>query len=1047
MSGRLACGMRAASDLALVRFTVVPLLLSATGAIAQAPTGSRIAFDLIGVNDGLPHAIVECFLEDQRGILWVGMQQGLAVYDGSTFVPVDLTEDGAPIGVRAMTQDHEGTIWVAAEQGPVRVDPVSRRADLLRIPDSLRSGIETMWFHAVAVTKPGEILFGANQGTYFLDTRTRTFRALRDAEGNIVKTFWRYLRADPARQGVWVSTHDQGLAFYHAPTGNLHVRGAAVAFSPLIGESMVSLCPDGHGGFWCSDRATGNICHWDGSGSTIRRWDHVPGDADMKVSRAWHLHRDSRGRIWGSAAQPGGFMFDPADSTAVAFPANAPTGGLPRGSLNDVYEGDNGELWVANYLGIAIHDPAQPQPRIYDLVDHDASPSAPRIWSMEFSGDSAVWCAMGEFGLVQVDLRTDEVRAVPFEGLTVAEPFAWDVLPQGDRIIVACSSDVLEWHARTRRWRKLIVLDEHGDLPKPGRRWLSGGRDGTVWMGLDLLKLAHFDPRTGESVMHVPDSTRKGALRYENTYCAVSMPDGRTWFGGNIYGLTYHDAKTGAWTDLRADVAEHRLRVGRIVGMAAASDSVLWLASDGAGLIRYHIPSGSYTHYDHRHGFTELGLYSVVIDGHGRVWTDSDERIFCFDPVTERAMVVDPNSSTGGDAAKWTLAISGSGLLAMNIGRELAVFDADEVGNAPIPPAPVLTRVHVDGTAIDAGPEGSIAMHYGDTLLELRYGAMLPPGRIQRYAMRINGGSWSESKEGVVNLRGIAPGQYVFELKVMNNEGRWGAVTTVQVRMDPPWWLTIWARIVFALLLAAVIVLIFRARLNWVRKRERAQEEQARQVNELKLQALRAQMDPHFIFNCLNSIDSFIIANDREQASHYLGRFAKLIRLILQHSDSTRVPLEREVEMLKYYLELEALRFKTPFTFEVTVDEELDGEPVELPTMLIQPYIENAIWHGLRHKEGPGHLRVSFALRNDQLECVVEDNGIGRDAAREINRARSGGHRSMGMRVSADRLKLYGELEQGASRVAITDLTYPDGTAAGTSVVIDIPIFGENNEE
>jgi sensor histidine kinase YesM len=269
----------------------------------------------------------------------------------------------------------------------------------------------------------------------------------------------------------------------------------------------------------------------------------------------------------------------------------------------------------------------------------------------------------------------------------------------------------------------------------------------------------------------------------------------------------------------------------------------------------------------------------------------------------------------------------------------------------------------------------------------------------------------------------------------------------LRVVILPPWWQTLVARIAFALALAAAIVLVFRARLNWVRRRERAQEEQARQLNELKLQALRAQMDPHFIFNCLNSIDSFIIANDREHASHYLGRFAKLIRLILQHSDSTRVPLEREVEMLKYYLELEALRFKTPFTFEVRVDEELDGEPVELPTMLVQPYIENAIWHGLRHKETPGHIRVGFTLHGDQLECVVEDDGIGREASRAINRQRSGVHRSMGMRVSADRLRLYGELEQGASRVTIQDLVHPNGSPAGTRVTILIPLLGSSDPE
>lgn len=1023
-----------------MRALVLLLLFS----ISQSLNAQRITFDLFGVDDGLPHAIVECFLQDKQGLLWVGMQQGLAVYNGEDFIPVDLSEDGAPIGVRGMTQDADGIIWVAAEQGPVRVDPVSRKAELLRVPDSLRFGIQTMWFHAVAVTRPGEVLFGANQGTFFLDTRTRTFRGLRNRAGEMVRTFWRFMEEDSARHGVWISTHQWGLVFYHPSSGKLYERDGDRSISPLIGEHVLSLCPDGSGGFWCGDRRNGNLCHWNGVDGTVRRWDHVPGDSSMKVSGTWYLGRDGRGRIWGSGSAPGGFMFDPADSTAMVFPVNASSGGLPRGSINDLYQGPNGEIWIANYMGIAIHDPVQPQPQLFEPVDRKAAPSAPRIWALEFTGDSILWCGMGEFGLVRVDLRTDEVRNIALPpGLQ--EPFVWDVLDHKGLLYVACASDLLEIDPRTLRTRKVKVVDETGGPPAPERRWLASDPDGSIWVGLWPLRMVNVDPRTDQCVVHVPDSSREGALRYDNCYGAVSTKDGRTWVGGNLHGLTYFDKRSGEWLDLRADVAERRVSVGRIVGITASSDTVLWLASDGAGLIRYDIPTGKYTHYDHRHGITELGLFSVAVDGRGRIWTDSDERIFCFDPVTEHAMVVDPYSSTGGIAAKWTLGMSRGGLVAMNIGREVAVFDADAVGSKRVPPAPVITRVLIDDAVVPV-VNGSIDMPYGRQQIDVRFGAMLPPGYIRGYAMRLNGSEWNEGSEGMVSLRGLEPGSYDFELKVVNKEGTWSPVTRLRVKMDPPWWQTLTARIVFALLLAAAIVLIFRARLNWVRKRERAQEEQARHVNELKLQALRAQMDPHFVFNCLNSIDSFIIANDREQASHYLGRFAKLIRLILQHSDRTRVPLEREVEMLRYYLELEALRFKVPFTWTLEVDEQLEGEPVELPTMLIQPYIENALWHGLRHKTTAGHLIVAFALKGDAIECMVEDNGIGREASRELNKERSGVHRSMGMQVSADRLRIYDELQQGASRVEVNDLKDADGNACGTRVLITIPMLGREDE-
>lgn len=1036
---------RKGRHLAPMRRAVIPSFFFAATLFGQGQLPPRITFDLIGVNEGLPHALVECFLEDDRGSLWVGMQQGLAVYDGNDFVSVDIEADGSPIGVRNLTKDGHGIIWVAAEQGPVRVDPVSRRAQLVSIPDSLKQGVETLWAHAVVVTGPNELLFGTHVGTFFLNTVTRTFRGLRYPDGAPVKTFWRDMLADTVRHGIWITTHDRGLVFYHTATGRLYVGEGDRAFSPLIAEKVVSLCHDGDGGLWCSDPRTGNIWHWDGTSSAVRAWDHVPGAPGTSLSTAWFLGRDRNGRIWGSASKPGGFRFDPKDGSAVVFDSeDLSAGSLPYGTIRNLYHSPSGEVWLANLLGIAIHDPAQPQMRFFDVLSGGRSG---RIWSMEFSGDSLLWCAMGEEGLARIDLSTGAVTRIPLVGRTDKHPVIWDVLPRGDAVIVSSDDDVWSIDVRTTQAMWIHVRDTTGTAIPRGRTWLSHDADGTIWKGVNLFAMVNFDPRTGRGRVHRPDSLTPGGMRFDNVYGAASAKNGSLWSCGNLRGLTWFDRKSGHWTDLFADVREHRLRVGRLVGITASSDSVLWLASDGAGLVRYDIPTGAYTHYDHRHGITESGLVAVAVDARKRIWVISDERLFCFDPIKERAVVVGPRGSGNEVASKWILGTSSGGLLAYNVGRSVAVFDANPVGNLRTPPAPILAQVLVDGIPMALTGEDSLVMRYDNEQLEVHFGAILPPGWILAYAMREPGGSWVEYKEGRINLRGLQPGEHTFQFRLVNLAGEPGPPTTLNVMIPPPWYQTLAARILFAVLLAMGIVLVFRARLNWIRKRERAQEEQARQVNELKLQALRAQMDPHFVFNCLNSIDSFIIANDREQASHYLGRFAKLIRLILQHSDSTRVPLEREVEMLRYYLELEALRFKTPFTFEVVMDEQLEGEPVELPTMLVQPYIENAIWHGLRHKESAGHLSVTFALRDDHLECVVEDNGIGREASRRINEQRSGIHKSMGMRVSADRLRIYGELERGASRVMVEDLKDPQGSATGTRVIINFPLMVKETEQ
>ena len=206
-------------------------------------------------------------------------------------------------------------------------------------------------------------------------------------------------------------------------------------------------------------------------------------------------------------------------------------------------------------------------------------------------------------------------------------------------------------------------------------------------------------------------------------------------------------------------------------------------------------------------------------------------------------------------------------------------------------------------------------------------------------------------------------------------------------------------------------------------------------------------MDPHFIFNCLNSIDKYILMEQGEKASHYLNRFARLVRLILNQSDSVRVPLEKEAEMLRYYLELEAQRFKDPFSWEVKVDPSLLPAEVELPTMLVQPYVENAIWHGLQHRPGSGKLLVEFRRLGNDVECVIEDNGVGRDASARINAERGRVHQSKSMQVNADRMKLFAETHSSGVRSEIMDLKDEQGIAIGTRVHLVLPIDGSDDEQ
>ena len=225
---------------------------------------------------------------------------------------------------------------------------------------------------------------------------------------------------------------------------------------------------------------------------------------------------------------------------------------------------------------------------------------------------------------------------------------------------------------------------------------------------------------------------------------------------------------------------------------------------------------------------------------------------------------------------------------------------------------------------------------------------------------------------------------------------------------------------------------------------ERSKAELRQQAAELEMQALRAQMNPHFIFNSLNSINRFILQNNKTLASEYLTKFSKLVRMILQNSQAPLIPLESELESLQLYLELETVRFDHHFEFKINIHDDLDISSVKVPPLIIQPYTENAIWHGLMHKEEKGHLSIDIEQSNDELLLKITDDGIGRKEAAILAAKSTTRHKSMGLKITADRIAMLQRLDRNESTVTINDLVHADGSAAGTEVVIKMPLIYEN---
>jgi tetratricopeptide (TPR) repeat protein/anti-sigma regulatory factor (Ser/Thr protein kinase) len=223
--------------------------------------------------------------------------------------------------------------------------------------------------------------------------------------------------------------------------------------------------------------------------------------------------------------------------------------------------------------------------------------------------------------------------------------------------------------------------------------------------------------------------------------------------------------------------------------------------------------------------------------------------------------------------------------------------------------------------------------------------------------------------------------------------------------------------------LAAVLIFVF---VMLRHKNEKLKLSQ--RASDLEMQALRAQMNPHFVFNCLTAINHFVLANETDKASQYLTRFSRLLRMVLINAGKAVITLEEEIAVLELYLDMEKLRFKDAFDYTITCDETVQPSMVNLPSFILQPFCENAIWHGLLHKEGKGRLDIHCSMHDKLLRCTITDNGIGREKAASLKTISVKEHISLGQALSAERLGLYNGKKTDIASFTIQDLKDHGGT-------------------
>jgi two-component sensor histidine kinase len=289
----------------------------------------------------------------------------------------------------------------------------------------------------------------------------------------------------------------------------------------------------------------------------------------------------------------------------------------------------------------------------------------------------------------------------------------------------------------------------------------------------------------------------------------------------------------------------------------------------------------------------------------------------------------------------------------------------------------------------------------------------------------------------------IDPGSYNFRVIGSNNDGIWNTEgASLNIYISPPFWQTVWFKTLMILPGGGLLFLIFYV----VKQREKRNSGIRERMIELRIQALRVKMNPHFIFNTINSIQYFLSSNEKERALSYLSKFARLMRLTLEFSDKTIISISEEIESLRLYLELEKLRFEDKFEYEINVDPAINMPGMMIPNLLIQPYVENAVRHGIQNSNQNGKVSVKLQKEKDQINYTIEDNGIGIKHSLELKHESDLKDRPHGMDITLDRIRLLNSRQRENHVLEITDLSEEDDSKSGTRVSIRVPILNRKRE-
>ena len=1016
---------------------------------AAAQQKADYIFRHINQSDGLLHTVVNSIVQDSKGFIWILTPNGLQRYDGSRFVnyPYDVSmanfiKNSSDANLFADKKNN--CLWIMSSE--------IAKLDLQKnkfIPYPVEKIMTDSSFTFNSYKDPaGTATLVGDFGIYQHDKASNKLLPLYTSASFLAPGKSNLFIVDKTNEESWISSWP-GLTLFSKKTNSIYTHEYNPIGHPLLQlmdkKELRGMLIDSKENYWIS---TGSPFFYRYNAVSKKMFTYsLPGittatkiNQEKGVLMVNCFFEDNHHNIWIGTSNGGLLQYNSGNDSFISIinDENNKQGLHYNYEIYCIVQDKEENIWLGTDKGISIFSPYR---QYFQSIHHEENnpSSIPKNEIMNFiqtaNGDIIAGTWGG--GITVYDSKWDFKKNISFTN-PYQYNMVWSFVQNDDgNIWAGCQHGFIHIYNPVSGTIKTIRPPELNN----STIWcMTKDRKGNIWLGLHDGKIAGWNKEQNKFYRY-NDSARGITQEFAHVsniffdsrqQCWVSTMSGLKQFDTEkrLYSAVYVPDKNNP-SAISANITE---------GIEEYNDSTLLIGTRYGGLNFFNLRNKTFSHLTAKDGLPANTIHAIKKDAAGYVWFTTDYAIYKFKPADKKfiRLNIDPGSINSEFKIASFYPLQDGQWLTATVAEMICFYTRNNFSQKNRNAKVEITgfKVFNNDVSIDSFLETNkpVRLSYGQNFLSFEF-ALLDFSNQQQtnYYYRLNpvDKDWvTAGSKTFANYTNLEPGQYTFIVKA-GDGNETTPITNFKIIITPPFWKTTLFTVISVVLAGLMLLWLFKRRIRTIRH----EAELKQKIAETEMMALRAQMNPHFIFNCLNSIDNLIQVDEKEKATLYLVKFAKLIRSILENSKNNVVPCWKDMETLKLYLELEELRCDKKFTYKINVADEIMNGDYKVPPLVIQPFVENAIHHGLLNKiNADKKLTIDVTVNNTHIYYSIEDNGVGRAKAESYKQLNRPAHESMGMQITTDRINLFNQGKNGS--VKITDLVNERNEATGTRVEV-----------